>query len=272
MKVIVVLKKSTWTQYHQSPEQFGRMGKESLRRAKASHARHMWSVERVLESIPRGIKPWIVEGAETAFDGSNAQLVIAVGGDGTLLSASHHIGKTPPLLGVNSDPVFSRGHFCACTANDPLVGIISRSLDKPKVKKITRMAIQVGKKVISRRVLNEALFSHTCPAAMTRLTLDKTRYACSGVWVGTGAGSTGAIASAGGTTLSPVSKNLQAVIREHCGAKPGTSPSFLKPGFTLVSKTPDATLYLDGPFLRVPVGFDERVSFSVSPDHLSLVI
>lgn len=271
MKIIVVVKKSTWAQYHQNPEAFGEIGKGSLRRARESHSRHIWSLDRVLESMPDGIKPWIIEGAETAFDASNARLVIAVGGDGTLLSASHHIGKTPALLGINSDPVFSRGHFCACTANDPLKAIIGRAFHTPRVKKITRMAIKVGKKVISRRVLNEALFSHTCPAAMTRLTLDKDRYACSGVWVGTGAGSTGAIASAGGTTMAPTSKSLQAVIREHCGAKSGASPSFLKPNFTLVSKSPDATLYLDGPFLRVPVGFDERVTFTVSPEYLSLV-
>lgn len=271
MKIIVVLKKSMWTQYHQNPDAFGKMGKESLSRAKASHDRHTWSVERVLQSIPKGIKPWIVEGSETAFDASNAQLVITVGGDGTLLSTSHHVGKIPPLLGVNSDPTFSVGHFCAFNGSDPLGGIIKRALTKPKIKKITRMAIKIGQKVISRRVLNEALFSHTCPAAMTRLNLGTDRFACSGVWVGTGAGSTGAIASAGGKTMSPTSKSLQAVIREHCRAKPGASPTWLKSAFTLVSKTHDATLYLDGPFLRVPVSFDEKVTFSVSPEYLSLV-
>lgn len=272
MKVIVVVKKSTWEQYHQNSGAFGRMNPSSLKRARSSHDRQEKSAQVVYKTLEGlGIKPWIVSGAETAFNAENADLVIALGGDGTLLSASHHVGSKPPLLGINSDPVFSRGHFCAATAANAGPAIMS-ALKKPKIKKVTRLEIKIGKVLVSKRVLNEALFSHTCPAAMTRLTLGKDRFACSGVWIGTGAGSTGAIASAGGTILDPTSRWLQAVIREHCGAKPGKSPTFLHSNFVLTSKTPDATLYLDGPFLRVPVSYDEKVTFKVSPDHLSLVV
>jgi NAD+ kinase len=34
----------------------------------------------------------------------NVDLVITVGGDGTLLQASHFMDDTVPILGVNSDP------------------------------------------------------------------------------------------------------------------------------------------------------------------------
>lgn len=59
-------------------------------------------------------------------------LVIAVGGDGTVLSASHFLGDNIPLAGVNSDPTRAEeksstkqtderrsfGALCMCTAAD----------------------------------------------------------------------------------------------------------------------------------------------------------
>jgi NAD+ kinase len=281
VKVILVTKRSTWDQYNLNPVAFGKLGRDSLRRAKHSHFSQERSTDTVLEAFQKfGIKPWIITGPETAFDASDAALVVTLGGDGTLLAASHHIGKKTPLLGINSDPLFSLGHFCAAVSGNFekwLTRIFGKGVSMTEV---TRMEILVGGKVVSKRVLNEALFSHTCPAAMTRFTLgvrhktwvETERYSCSGVWIGTGAGSTGAIASAGGKVQPPTSKKLQAVIREHCGAKPGQSPVLLQQEFTLVSKSPDATLYLDGPFLRVPIGHDQRVVFRLSKDYLSLVL
>jgi len=291
MKVILITKRSTWDQYHLSPGAFGRLGKESLKRAKASHFWQERSLETVMGVFNRklGIKPWVITGPETGFDSSDADLVVTLGGDGTLLSASHHVGRNIPLLGVNSDPVFSVGHFCGAVSGS-IEKVLLRMWGKSTLPrtpfgealrmttKVTRMEILVGNKVISKRVLNEALFSHTCPAAMTRLKIGGERYDCSGVWIGTGAGSTGAIVSAGGKVLAPTSKRLQAVIREHCQARtlagelvPVTKPIFGEV-LTLVSQTPDATLYLDGPFLRVPVGYDQKVVFRVSKDYLSLVL
>jgi NAD+ kinase len=43
-------------------------------------------------------------------------LVIALGGDGTLLHASHYVGEETLLLGVNSCPPHSVGALCAATA------------------------------------------------------------------------------------------------------------------------------------------------------------
>jgi NAD+ kinase len=276
MKVILVTKRSTWDQYHLNPGAFGKLGKESLKRAKASHLRQERSLEVVLGTLKKlGVKPWVITGPETAFDASGAELVVTLGGDGTLLSASHNVGKNTPLLGINSDPVFSVGHFCGATG-DTAEKMLNRiyGVKGVPLTYVTRMDVSVGGKLVAKRILNEALFSHTCPAAMTRLRLKDEKYACSGVWIGTGAGSTGAIVSAGGKVLPPTSKRLQAVIREPCQAIQPSGPT--KPIFgstlTLVSQTPDATLYLDGPFLRVPVGYDQKVVFRVSPDYLSLVL
>ena len=59
-------------------------------------------------------------------------LVISVGGDGTVLSSSHFLGENIPLVGVNSDPSRAEeksstkrtderrsfGALCMCTAHD----------------------------------------------------------------------------------------------------------------------------------------------------------
>lgn len=285
-QVIVVTKRTAWEQYQAEPNDVSEMGDDARQRAQASHSRHHRSLDSVLAALKSlRVKPWIVEGAETMFDVGTASLVVTVGGDGTLLSASHHVPKGVPLLGINSDPVFSKGHFCWTVSDDALHEYLEKALDETKrpIVPVTRMKVTINNRVVADRILNEALYSHTCPAAMTRLLLTTgelpdsspqafTRYACSGVWIGTGAGTTGAIASAGGFKFNPNVKMLEAVVREPWNPPKVGNEVYTRRSFTLVSKTVDSTLYLDGPFLRVPVGFDQTVVFEVSDDHLSLVM
>ncbi len=280
-KVIVVAKRSAWEQYHSDPLDYGEMGTDAARRAKDSHDRHHASLNSVMSVLKQlKMRPWLIEGAETGFDPGDSSLVITVGGDGTLLSASHHMPSVTPLLGINSDPVFSKGHFCLLTADTKLRDNLERVLDPNAcpLKKVTRMRVKVNERVVADRILNEALYSHTCPAAMTRLMLTTgeldeayTRYACSGVWIGTGAGTTGAISSAGGFRFNPDVRMLEAVVREPWNPPKVGNEVYSRHSFTLISKTVDSTLYLDGPFLRVPVGFDQEVKFEVSEQHLTLV-
>lgn len=271
MKIILITKRSAWEQYAQNQNVFGKLGKDAINRAKESHERQDLANKTLQELLTKfNIKPWLIHGAETAFDASNANLVITLGGDGTLLSASHNLGKETPLLGINSDPLFSVGHFCI-KLEDLTEKFFKSALDKPKISKVSRMHVSVAGKTVSKRVLNEALFSHTCPAAMTKFTMNDNLFACSGVWVGTGAGSTGALLSAGGKIQSINSPKLQAVIREPFNLDKNISTNLFESELALTSKIGDATLYLDGPFLRIPVGFDQKVNFKISGDYLSLV-
>lgn len=267
-RVVVVVKRSSWSQRVSSGEPLPAGWK---RKALASHKQQQRIRDRVLDLIRGfGVKPWIVEGAETAFNARGADLVVSVGGDGTLLSASHYVGKEP-LLGINNDPGRSEGHFCVDTSDD-LSRTLEQALKDPCTHSVTRMRVSVGRRVVADRVLNEALFSHTCPAAMTRFQLGSYKYACSGVWVGTGAGSTGALASAGGEAMPLSAHKLQAVIREPFKEYDGNVIRYQSRSIRLTSLTDDATLYLDGPFLRVPVGLEDVVVFDRSPSPLNLVM
>jgi len=273
-RVIVVLKRSTWDQISNSKGGFEGMEPSAVRRARDVHLRHLKSVNTVLQTLQEGgFRLTVIDGPEKDFKVPlTTKMVITVGGDGTLLSASHKVPSGIPILGVNSDPKTSRGYLCAAHAGD-VKGILLAKNFKSTLKKVTRLQVMLDGRVLSSRVLNEALFSHSCPAAMTKFILGKERYGCSGLWVGTGAGSTGAMMSAGGVDFPPECKDLQAIVREPYHAK-GEPVIRILCGkrFKLISKISDGVLYLDGPFLKFPVSYQQRVDFMTSTEPLSLVL
>jgi NAD+ kinase len=272
-KVIVVLKRSTWDRLRLSGG-FEGQSPSAIRRARAVHLRHLKSVNTVLGILQtEGFKVTLVEGPEKDFKvPMTTKMVITVGGDGTLLAASHKVPAGIPILGVNSDPKTSIGYLCAAHADNFNNWMRDKNF-RGFIKKVTRLEVVLDGRVLSSRVLNEALFSHACPAAMTKFLLGKDRYGCSGIWVGTGAGSTGALRSAGGINYPPECKDLQAIIREPYRA-PGDTPIRFLEGrrFKLISKISDGVLYLDGPFLKFPVSYQQRVDFKVSTEPLSMVL
>jgi NAD+ kinase len=244
------------------------------REAHDAHQLTLKQVKKVLRGL--GAKLTVLEGPGAVFDASDANLVVTVGGDGTLLAASHHVGSVP-ILGVNSAPEHSVGFFCpAHSANleTELSGALNGTL--PRVV-LARMQVRVGDRVCSRRVLNEALFCHAIPAATSRYIVrygdDTEEQRSSGVWVGTAAGSTAATRSAGGKVLPFASRNLQLVIREPYAESKRTvhlNHIIFDPteSLELLSKMEDARLYLDGPYRQIPVGLGDRVIFSVSDEPL----
>jgi NAD+ kinase len=142
------------------------------------------------------------------------------------------------------------------------------------------MQVSVNGRVRSRRVLNEALFSHSVPAATSRYILNIGHHSekqhSSGVWVGPAAGSTAAQHSAGGRVLPLRSRKLQVVVREpylrdgrkyqllRCEVAEGTSVS-------IKSKMQDANLYLDGPYRRVSISLGEVARFCASKEPLCVL-
>lgn len=273
-RIIVVVKRSTWDQVLSTRKGFEDMAPSAVRRARSVHLRHVTAVDQVIHDLnSMGPRVVLIDGPAKDFKvTANTKMVITIGGDGTLLAASHKVPAGVPILGVNSDPKTSRGYLCAAQACDVKSILMAKNF-KSMIKKVTRLQVLVDGEVISNRVLNEALFSHVCPAAMTKFVLGKDRYGCSGLWVGTGAGSTGAMRSAGGATYPPEDKNLFAIVREPYRAPGETLNRFLDGKcFKLVSKVSDGILYLDGPFIQHPVGYEQRVDFMVSTDPLSMVM
>ncbi|KAH6836252.1 kinase 3 [Perilla frutescens var. hirtella] len=205
----------------------------------------------------------------------DVDVVITIGGDGTLLHASHFIDDSIPLLGLNSDPTQpeevekfreefdatrSTGYLCAATTNnfEQVLDSILEDLSEPS--ELARIAVSLNSKLISTSALNDVLLAHPCPATVSRLSFrimqnekpisSLLHSRSSGLRVSTAAGSTAAMLSAGGLAMPILSKELQFMVREPISLSPA-SPSMH--GFFKSDETMDiawfcqeGSLYIDG--------------------------
>ncbi|KAL2331287.1 hypothetical protein Fmac_018868 [Flemingia macrophylla] len=181
---------------------------------------------------------------------NDVDLVVTVGGDGTLLQASHLMDDKIPVLGVNSDPtrideveqfsdVFdatrSTGHLCAATVENfeqVLDGILEGQIVPSE---LTRIMISVNALHLSTYALNDVLIAHPCPASVSRFSfrIKEGDQLCSplincrssGLRVSTAAGSTAAMHSAGGFPMPILSQDLQYMVREPIS--PGAASDFM---------------------------------------------
>jgi NAD+ kinase len=255
-------------------------GHEAVRKWRPAHLQHERTLKAVRETLAAlGAEALFLHGPHAEFDPSGSDLVITVGGDGTLLAASHSVGAVP-ILGINSAPGYSVGFFCAAGPRDllPMIGAaLSRKL---RAVKLARMAVYINDQLRSERVLNEALFCHSEPAATSdyilRVGRRREEQKSSGLWIGPAAGSTAAIHSAGGKILPLSSRKLQFVVREPYSGG-GRSYSFLSQvvpegdKITIVSKMQSARVFLDGPYRALSVRLGDRVRFETSRQPLSVL-
>jgi NAD+ kinase len=245
-----------------------------------SHAEHRRTVDLVMKELERaGAQALLLKRAHAAFDPGGAELVIAVGGDGTLLAASHNVDDTP-ILGVNSAPKHSVGFFCGATRKDFRRLLELALADKLRTVSLSRMAVAVNGRLRSKRVLNEALYCHDSPAATSRYILQIGRTTetqrSSGIWIGPPAGSTAAQRSAGGKVLPLASRQLQLVVREPYtprGKKNALARAIIKPNqrVLVTSKMDDSSLFLDGPQRTIPVRLGDEIEFSLSDTPLRVL-
>ncbi len=283
--MLVICKKSTYDSYFQQ-----RKGKRAgalvrgrdpaASRVLSAHQQHLRSVEqarKVLKDLGAravfrcGGKPHSTE----RFD-----LVFALGGDGTLLQASHLVGTGTPLVGINTAPLASIGHFCAGTRCQ-MADLIEMALaGRLKQTRLSRMRVEVDGEIVSSRVLNDALFCHPYPSVTSRYLLElgsrREEQKSSGVWVGPAAGSTAAQLSAGGKALPLSSRMLQFVVREpfQSGeARLRMRRGLVKPGerLRIRSLMRAGQLYLDGPKLARIVDFGSKLQMSLSDQPLTLL-
>lgn len=247
------------------------------RKADQAHRETLDLVLRELKQL--GARVRLIPSPSERFSPRGAALVVTVGGDGTLLAASHRVGSEP-LLGVNSSPEHSIGYFCAGHAGNLRTLLPKAMAGTLCAAPLTRMNVIVNNRLRSARVLNEALFSHRIPAAVSRYILEfegrVEEQRSSGFWIGTAAGSTGAILSAGGKILPLGSDKLELVVREpytSSGVKIALRQVIVPRGAELLVRTKmdRAVLFLDGPFRKVLLGLGDVVRFSASDDKLNVL-
>lgn len=211
---------------------------------------------------------------------TDGRLVITVGGDGTVLDASHRIGNAP-VLGVNSDPAHSVGFLCAANRETfvaLLDGILQRELEPVTIQ---RLAGAIDGAPIPFPVLNEILVAHKNPAATVRYRIETRgqveHQKSSGIWIAAPAGTTAAIASAGGSVQPIDDDKWQLLVREPylADGPPGALHHLLlsaQESVRVTSRMPEGVVYLDGPHVRLPFPLGATLEVSGTAPPLSLYV
>ena len=284
-RVGLVIKRSVWqldVQGGRRPQIRHLVRKEdpTVSRILAAHEEHAGTVEEVKAAL-REAKAHVVRLGRNAeeFDPESLDLVVTVGGDGTLLAASHAITRVP-VLGINSAPTHSVGFFCGAKKGSVAPAIQEAVRGDLHKMVLSRMAVRVNGKLVTERVLNEALYCHASPAATTRYILRLgdavEEQKSSGFWIGPAAGSTAAQRSAGGRILPLSSKRLQLVVREPyvpSGARFRLLRALIPAGevLTVRTKMHDAKVFIDGPDTVTDLDFGDTVEFFRSGDSLTVL-
>ncbi len=284
-RVLVVYKKSTYQRYvgraRERLEELIEHSDTSVEGLLREHEIHQSTLQRAKVALrelgARAVLRYRPEPmpAEGAWD-----MIVTLGGDGTLLWASHLAGPKTPMLAINSAPDTSVGYFCAGDGGN-VDEVLAKALSgELRASKLARMRVDVGDRLISTRVLNDALYCHESPAATSRYILehggDGERQMSSGVWAGPAAGSTAAIRSAGGKVLPIGSQKIQFVVREpYRGVdnKYRLVKGIVSPGeqLTITSRMTKGRLFLDGTQKVHVVGIGDRVRVQLSDEPLTLL-
>lgn len=212
---------------------------------------------------------------------AEARLVVSVGGDGTLLAASHWVTGAA-LLGVNSAPLSSVGY--TTIARRATVGRILARIARGALRPqpVARLEIALDGEFLPP-ALNDVLLAHEQPAATSRYRLQlgsgagrrAEDHRSSGLWISTAVGSTAGIRSAGGAAMPLADRRLQFRARElyraH-GRPPRLAAGFVEPGRRLAveSAMEAGWLFVDGSRLAFRFPFGARATFRTARRPLLL--
>ncbi|MFO0548022.1 MAG: NAD(+)/NADH kinase [Polyangiaceae bacterium] len=250
----------------------------TVARLLGAHEEHTRTVAELLEALAALGAEGVPYTQGLEINKRRFALAVSVGGDGTLLRLSKSVADVP-MLGINSAPSTSVGYFCGAKSGG-VRAALERALDgKLGVRELSRMQVSVGGKVVSSRVLNDALFCHLSPAATSRYLIEfrgvVEEHKSSGLWVGPAAGSTAAQRSAGGRVLPLESRRIQLVVREPYTPM-GETHRLLRvvaePGEEIVvrNKMRESAIFLDGPDIAIRPRFGDVLRFKRSDEPLLL--
>ncbi len=269
--------------------QMAQQGDATAQRIVAADQSHQRTIETVRQTLTRHAIPFHELSAKALNATAKrklarSDLVITIGGDGTVLNTSHHVSQTV-MVGVNSAPGDSVGHFCALTADTFAARLQDYLAGRWRATPLTRLAVTLDDRRLPELALNDVLIAHDCPAATTRYLIGDGRgeeeHRNSGLWIATAAGSTAGIRSAGGRKQPRRSQKIQYRVRElyretHGGVLRDyrLTQGFLAPDETLTvaSKMPEAWLYIDGARTAYRFPFGTRARFQAAEESLHLLM
>ena len=204
-------------------------------------------------------------------------LIVTLGGDGTLLSVARHPAPDVPVLGID---IGTLGFLTSC-GPDEFEPVLEAALKgEALLEKRRLLAVNVtdsGRPPRRYRVVNDAVLAKSALAriAAIRVEVDGdtvSRYRGDGVIVSTPTGSTGYNLSAGGPILAPTMPAivLTPICPHTLSLRPVVLPDTVKLGLAVEEDPTGVFLTLDGQE-GFPVAGTTRISIVRSPDFVSLV-
>jgi len=258
------------------PARASEADREALRRG---HEIHRDGVERVCEHVEQAGLSYTHTYRDEVEETEPYDLIVAVGGDGTVLDLSHRIGDVP-ILAVNSHPEESVGYFCAGDV-DAFPALLDRTLEGTLPSySLARFFVTLNDRPLSPPVLNDVLISHANPGAVSRYRVatggrEFEHQRSSGIWVSTPAGSTAAIRSAGGFVLPVGCRCIEYLVREPYPLpdrpyriRQGVQP--IRHRFEVQSEMQQGRLFVDGPHIQHPFEFGDRLHIDADAPPLHL--
>ena len=285
---VVVIKQTALAQGGRAA-QFARRGDATAQRLLQADAAHQSAVKTVLAELKkRRITPTTLTltglKAQEKRQIARADLTITIGGDGTALGTSHYV-TAGALLGVNSAPGDSVGHFCSVHQGNFAERFDALRAGEWQPVALTRLAVTLDEKPLPELALNDVLIAHDCPAATTRYLIrlgeHEEEHRSSGLWVSTAAGSTAGIRSAGGSKMPLRSERLQYRVRElYREIHGGQQRSYQlvhgmvekDAAFVIASKMPEGWLYIDGARTAYNFPFGARATLRAAEQKLKLFL
>ncbi len=269
MPGIILIYKKTFLQSYGSAETEAKLrsaAPELFQQMNEAHEEHLQSVERLIRVLEKEDLPFAAyERSEDAGDLERADLVVTLGGDGTFIHSSHRL-KTTPILGLNSAPRHSVGHYCIpCPQDDDALAQFLHEVFEGRTRRkyFPRLDLIFDGRPLGIPVLNDLLICDAIPAATSRYLLcfhdgkqlRREIQKSSGVWIATRSGSTAAYRSAGGHRFPPQKEEHEKLcafaVREiYDRSAADTLGAFLPeptlPQFELISAMAHGRVFIDG--------------------------
>ncbi len=255
-----------------------------LRHENDTHQHALESLEKHLEGLGCNIN--YLDRRDRSFQLPDDAKVISLGGDGSALAAAALLNsENQSLLAINSSPKTSMGILCAAPYTQ-LDGLLGDWLNqRAHIVRIPRINFECNGLHVGHYALNEGLFAHANPAAMTRyriavvqndVALHEEEHKSSGLWLSAPAGSTGAATSAGGAMLPLEEESIQVVVREpyQLEQQYSITQNVYSPENSIHIEVLDreSSLYLDGPYRETRLRRGDRLSLNLKAPKLSLVV
>ena len=250
------------------------------RRFRQNHLNHYASLAVVEDVLKRRELSYRKRCRGKDIDYASFDLVVSVGGDGTFLEAARNLGRHQIILGVNSDPAWSVGQFCACDSVGFEKILLKMLKGSSRIKRLYKLRVVIGPTGKNRvDCLNDILVCHANPAAMSRYEMRLNgvteEQRSSGIWFSTAAGSTGAILSAGGKTMPIESRVIQYRPRElyHVNGHYRFQGGSFRPGTAavVISRMAYGRIFVDGAHIRLPFTYGQKVRISSSPEFVRAI-